>query len=1186
MRYGDNWIKVDVPLGMQNECNDKIAGYFKWNLCTKNEHYAHVLICQLDNQEELEENWKKVVNCAAVYVQGELESLLERSNLYVWFFVGENIDIGLKREIENDTYSSKKFVVCQENFLTEKEKLIFIQKKIFSFSFDVEKVDRKMIQRVELQNFRIYKGKRSFSFLRDDVGVARLVVLFAPNGMGKTSFFDAVEWNLTGEIERFAEIKNKNVEGQILCNTELACGGSAYAKIYTGDQEWLKRTVSKLGGHTNKDSGKGRTSASKGNPLKKFHGGTCWKNIILQHHKIDGFISARIPNEWYREWGNLWDSDNTKRNEFESSYKKYRAAEKEDKETRENLEKAEIEYQKLNQTRPFIDALNISVQQYKELTEDLSFDIPDFKVITPEEYVKWSNEVDRAFERERVREERLENAYQYYETDMQTDLLEYENTRIQKESVEREIKDIEVILEKISKKKQLLDKYEGLDRQKRETEQIFAEYSYLASQGKDWYENVEKYFFCQKEKELYRNDANEIKKLLITLEKERDEFRVSLQQKKEYREEALEYKRLCTHLKIIKHMQEEYKKFSEEGDIQKRKMMGENKIEEKITKEIARYQSRILSDFHDARRKYQIEELHIWREDDSIQYEKKYLFELIDNLEAIEYLTKKMDDLKQKIELDEKINGEVDHILKEIQTIIEANTLSVCPVCQSEFVSTEVLLQRTYHPTTQKGVEYKVHLHKYEEEYADTYKKVEECLKNHNEVLKKLIENQKEIQRKHVLEKQRISSALNKIKEKQTECESNIQDIYKEDQGNGLFVSYSQEGIESWYELWKFKQDTEISELEEKKKNKDKEIEQYTKIRNEVLDAERKNAEKALQLYEIIKDIFAEIETPEKYIGKFSYDEVNQMYKNLKEKQREQEKDLVRLSRELESYEEWDIDKESQWVGRKMQFFQILDESNNTLRQKSDYIQKKLFLAHIPFGTQGEISIQEFCSETVQRIKCEKEKTEQVIKCLEQLKYNREVENYFLSWKEKLNEVNKRRNDAETVMHRKNEAEKYYNEIRNKINNEMQKFIDDFQISDIYEKLEPHERLKKLICEFEFSSDDKPGLTFKAVDKEGSAYIPEWYFSTAQLNVVAFSIFLGRALMSKDILLKSILIDDPIGHFDEMNVVGFVDLLRNIIENTDRQLIISTHEERVYNLIRRKIPVEEYPVKYFDFRNL
>lgn len=78
------------------------------------------------------------------------------------------------------------------------------------------------------------------------------------------------------------------------------------------------------------------------------------------------------------------------------------------------------------------------------------------------------------------------------------------------------------------------------------------------------------------------------------------------------------------------------------------------------------------------------------------------------------------------------------------------------------------------------------------------------------------------------------------------------------------------------------------------------------------------------------------------------------MYKNLKEKQREQEKNLVRLSRELESYEEWDIDKESQWVGRKMQFFQILDESNNTLRQKSDYIQKTFFGTYSIWDTRRD----------------------------------------------------------------------------------------------------------------------------------------------------------------------------------------------------------------------------------------
>ena len=116
--------------------------------------------------------------------------------------------------------------------------------------------------------------------------------------------------------------------------------------------------------------------------------------------------------------------------------------------------------------------------------------------------------------------------------------------------------------------------------------------------------------------------------------------------------------------------------------------------------------------------------------------------------------------------------------------------------------------------------------------------------------------------------------------------------------------------------------------------------------------------------------------------------------------------------------------------------------------------------------------------------------------------------------------------------------------------------------------------------------NDKPGLSFHVVGEEGKTYPPAWYLSTAQLNVVAFSIFLGRALQRQSAPLKSIFIDDPVGHFDEMNIVGFVDLLRKILENTDRQLIMSTHEERVFGLIKRKMPEESYPVRYIDFREM
>ncbi len=143
-------------------------------------------------------------------------------------------------------------------------------------------------------------------------------------------------------------------------------------------------------------------------------------------------------------------------------------------------------------------------------------------------------------------------------------------------------------------------------------------------------------------------------------------------------------------------------------------------------------------------------------------------------------------------------------------------------------------------------------------------------------------------------------------------------------------------------------------------------------------------------------------------------------------------------------------------------------------------------------------------------------------------------------------------------------AESEYKDARYEIEESLKQFFDTFQINDLYEKLEPHDTLRILTCEFGFNEDDKPELTFKVVGKDEKAYAPEWYLSTAQLNVVAFSIFLGRALQTVGAPLQSIFIDDPVGHFDEMNVVCFVDLLRNIVENTRKQLIISTHEERVF----------------------
>jgi exonuclease SbcC len=61
------------------------------------------------------------------------------------------------------------------------------------------------IRKVEIQAFRAYDkvGDGTFDFSLEDGQVADFVSLYAPNGFGKTSFYDAVEWGVTKNIYRF-----------------------------------------------------------------------------------------------------------------------------------------------------------------------------------------------------------------------------------------------------------------------------------------------------------------------------------------------------------------------------------------------------------------------------------------------------------------------------------------------------------------------------------------------------------------------------------------------------------------------------------------------------------------------------------------------------------------------------------------------------------------------------------------------------------------------------------------------------------------------------------------------------------------------------------------------------------------------------------------------------------------------
>jgi len=93
------------------------------------------------------------------------------------------------------------------------------------------------------------------------------------------------------------------------------------------------------------------------------------------------------------------------------------------------------------------------------------------------------------------------------------------------------------------------------------------------------------------------------------------------------------------------------------------------------------------------------------------------------------------------------------------------------------------------------------------------------------------------------------------------------------------------------------------------------------------------------------------------------------------------------------------------------------------------------------------------------------------------------------------------------------------------------------------------------------------------VDREGEKDIsPSDYFSESQIQIVMLSLFLSATLTQTWSSFAPILLDDPVGHFDDLNAYSFLDLVRGVITESSgqHQFIISTCEERLFRLMLQK----------------
>lgn len=168
-----------------------------------------------------------------------------------------------------------------------------------------------IIKSVVINNFKNFTGENNFNLNKG------INILYAENGFGKSSFFDAIEWCLTGKISRFDEFEkfkdedviNYNVkEENHTCSVEIEFDTGKLTRIFkiknfkkSGRKSVRVKYLNEDGKFEVKNSEKYIDIILNKNNLKKEQSlGKIKQTHILSQDQITEFINKEDPKKRYK----------------------------------------------------------------------------------------------------------------------------------------------------------------------------------------------------------------------------------------------------------------------------------------------------------------------------------------------------------------------------------------------------------------------------------------------------------------------------------------------------------------------------------------------------------------------------------------------------------------------------------------------------------------------------------------------------------------------------------------------------------------------------------------------------------------------------------------------------------------------------------------------------------------------
>ncbi|WP_309607765.1 AAA family ATPase [Flavobacterium sp.] len=1038
------------------------------------------------------------------------------------------------------------------------------------------------IRKVEISGFRAFDdvNDSTFDFEREDKTPADFISIYAPNGFGKTSFYDAVEWCITGQIQRFvrnsAELKklaveNRNSNNKIHSSFLQHKGKSefGYVNVVTNENTFSKKLTNKI-----------YDFSYKGDKDKAF-----FKDVILSQEMVDNFLKEESADERYKKFIENIPLLKDYNNRLQNILKLIDENQNDTKKLTDD--KIEIEVTQLNLDfdgdEKVLDEINKAISNLIEEKQEIK--LIQKETFTENEYAYLTNKINSEITSLTIEIETIKlrignidiiyNGVPDSTDDNNKGVFTYFNNRnkiVDLEKVKNELNDI---VTKIKNKENCELKDNEL--KTKISEELELNKLYLLFK-----EKFKTYLTIDNEinekNKIYNNyDSEKLKS-----EKLINEFN-EINQKNAIDLDRLQKELIFkqTILKNIPFQSEKLASLSKSNELLTPQI---NDLNESISEKERLIEGIKLKLNQNQYFNNKIDtDIEILIDLEEFKNNKELIASIL-TLENKIYLAKdEIITINEKINLQNELNNEIKDFVSKGLEIVSKNNSSDCPLCNHTYksfneLSSKITENKLLGKIVKESLESKLKLENEINKSLEDISKSKSILK---EYLKKVIEP---------FEKDKLKNENELIKLTELKDEK-IQELIKSE-NEVIEINYFFENTINTKEFEeKISKEVTVSEKE------------IAEINNVVLQ----NKTTINDHHNLIKSANANKELVLKGIVELKsvkeYNEVISFYSNTL---KTNEINLILLEKTIKNSNEY-LDNLKNDIEENLKVLSELNSKllTNTLAKeeaikKVEEVENAITLIRKIIQNFEQYIKTEFKIDLVSidknQVDIEFEKIKNIEKEKQQ-KASNIYENYKIieALKEDSYKFLKSEETKQSIETLKNSI-KINKSLQIKLKAEkdklqifIKKSIDGFFYTDlinkIYQKIDPHPDYVKIEFNCDFKGDNSR-LLINSIDKEDNKSIPTLYFSTAQINILSLSIFLARALKANDKEgnpIKCIFIDDPIQSMDSINILSFIDLFRSIIVNLDRQLIVSTHEENFHLLLQKKIPKDLFKSKFIEF---